>query len=697
MIGAQLFYGYRYIVKMPSAFAGLCGLSVQKVRLIIDFYGLKWYMIVIIRQEGAVMGKSISFDMAALILLVVLVISRASSKMTHDRSNRIFLVIILAATASTLFDIASVTFDTKHINNLPLLYTAHAGYLITHVLTVPLCLLFIISMTDTWHKLHNNNWLKILMLAPIAVLLAAFAVNHFDNIIFSVKDGYTRGPMFWLMYAVTISYVIFVIVYVVRYHKLFGLRNIIAVSAVIPIDVAAMMVQFFVPSALVEMFFGAVALLIMSFGLQRPEDYVDTTTGLMKLSAYTHDMKRSFYNNKHVYIIMLNIANYNRVRSMLGFDSTMEILKKAADTIRRLNKKMRGYADLYYLDNGRFRIVFREENQDKTEMIADKLNQELKKRININGLNVNLLPFMILAHCPEEIKDFKALMSFGMDFHEKKMYTGQVMYASRLYDENQLDIKNNIDRIIEQALEDKAFQVYYQPIYSIANGGFESAEALLRLFDTQMGFISPELLIAAAEKSGAIHRIGEFVFEEVCRFISGDEFERLGLKYIEVNLSVVQLMNVGLADALLSVMEKYNVSPRKINLEITESATAYEQKAMMENLDRFTQAGLSFSLDDYGTGYSNMKRVVQMPLRIIKLDKTFVDEINNPKMQIVIKNTVKMIKDMNMEVVVEGVETQEALEIFSGLQCDYIQGYFFSKPIPRNEFIEFILKANEYA
>ncbi len=157
---------------------------------------------------------------------------------------------------------------------------------------------------------------------------------------------------------------------------------------------------------------------------------------------------------------------------------------------------------------------------------------------------------------------------------------------------------------------------------------------------------------------------------------------------------MVELINVNLANDFLSIMKKYNVSPDKINLEITESAAAYEQQVMADNLERLTSAGLSLSLDDYGTGYSNIKRVIQLPLRIIKLDKTFVDETTNPKMWIVIKNTVKMLKDMNMEIVVEGVETQEALDVFSSLQCDFIQGYFFSKPIPRKDFVKFISNAN---
>lgn len=641
------------------------------------------------------MGKSISLDIAALVILTILLISCVFRKMTSGISNRIFLIIILITIAATVFDITAVTMDNAQSTQISALYTAHAGYLITHYLTAPLHLLFVISLTDTWHKLKQNIAFQVVLVLPLAAVLIAFVVNAGNHLVFSVDNGYTRGPLFSLMYITTIMYVVFDIAYIIRYRKLFDFGKIIAISAVIPISVAAMVIQMLYPMQLVEMFCNAVSLLIVSIGIQRPEDYIDSFTQLIKHSAYAHDMKHAFANDKHVYIIMLNISNFRTVQSLIGFDAATQVLKKVADKIREINRRTHGYADLYYLDNGRFRMVFYGKNQEKTEEMAEVLNHELKKKTNYNGLDISLAPFIVLAHCPEEITDFKMLMSFGADFHIRNHYTGQVMHASELYDRNQLTIQNNIDSIIDRALENGSFQVYYQPIYSVKEGKFVSAEALIRLKDPQHGFISPETLIVAAEKSGAIHKIGEVVFEKVCQFIASKEFEQLGLDYIEINLSVSQIMNGDLPETLLSIMNEYKISPDKINLEITETAAAYAQRVMTENLEKLTLAGISFSLDDYGTGYSNMQRVIQLPLKIIKLDKSFVDENNNPKMWIVLKNTVKMLKDMNMEIVVEGVETQEMLDAFSKLKCDFIQGYFFSKPIPRNDFVEFINSANE--
>ena len=638
------------------------------------------------------MGKNISFDVAALVLLAILLCSCYARKMTSGISNRIFLIITYISIAATIFDIAAVTLDNAHSANTIALYTAHSGYIVTHYLSAPLHLLFVISLTDTWHKLHKNKGFIVVLLVPFLAVMYAIAANAANQCLFSVENGYARGPWFGLMYVTTLFYIVIDVVYVIHYRRFFSPGKIVAIATVIPVGLVAMLIQMLFPHLLVEMFCGALCLLIISIGVQRPEDYIDSFTQLMKYSAYVDDMKRAYGNRKKVTVIMLNIGNYLSLLQMIGFDAVTGLLQDIAQRIREIDHLMKGEGDLYYLDNGRYRMVYYWKNRDKAEKIAQALNEELKRQTALNGMEISLEPFIVVAKCPEEVENFKMLSFFGTDFHKKYQYTGNVMRADDLYNKQQLDIQKNIDAIIERAIAEQSFQVYYQPIYSVAQRRFMSAEALIRLNDPQHGFISPEALIVAAEQNGTIHQIGAFVFEKVCQFIAGEEFAKLGLDYIEVNLSVSQIMNSNLPEVYLAIMDKYHVSPDKINLEITETAAAHSQKVMTENLDKLTKAGISFSLDDYGTGYSNIKRVIQLPLKIIKLDKSFADERNNPKMWIFLSNTVKMLKDMNMEIVVEGVETEEMASAFSDMNCDFIQGYFFSKPIPQNDFVEFIKK-----
>ncbi len=284
-------------------------------------------------------------------------------------------------------------------------------------------------------------------------------------------------------------------------------------------------------------------------------------------------------------------------------------------------------------------------------------------------------------------------MVFENDFHHKVPKTGKLVYAAELFKQRDFQLMNDMETILERAFESKSFQIYYQPIYSVEKKRFVSAEALIRLIDPDYGFVPPNLFIPYAERTGAINKIGDIVLEEVCRFISGDEFNALGLDYIEINLSVVQCMQLNLADNILAMIKKYNISPSKINLEITETAANYNQAIMIENMTKLINAGISFSLDDFGTGYSNMARVASLPLKIVKLDKTFVDNSNKPRLHVFLKGTIKMLKDMDMEIVVEGIETEQMVLTFSELNCDYIQGYFYSKPIPQNEFVVFIKKS----
>ncbi len=642
------------------------------------------------------MEKFIYFDYVAIILLGVLLFSTIFRKMTAGTTNRMFLVILFTTLGATVFDIWAVTLDNIGSVNFTMLYAAHTGYIFFHNLTMPLYVMFIISLTDTWHRFFKSNALKIALVLPISVVIIFLIANLFTGIVFTVENGYAHGKAFFILYLATAFYAVYGLAYLFYYRNLFHFSKLAATTALIPIGIITMLIQMFFPSFLLEMFANTLCLLFVSMAIQRPETFIDSFTGLRVYSAYADDMKHAFANEKHVNIVMINIANFISLQAMLSYDITKELLQKIAEILEDINKKLKCCAAIYYLDRGRFRMVIPESLYGKAEEASSMLNDELKKNIPINGFDLNIMAFICLAKCPEDIKDFSSLMSFGANFHEKIPYTGTVLYAGEEFEKRHFGILNNIELIIKRGLKNNGFKMYYQPIYSVEQKRFVSAEALIRLYDEEYGFISPEILIPAAEKNGSIHQIGDFVIESVCGFIASDEYKQLGLDYIEVNLSVAQCMHGDLADKILSVMKKYGVSADQINLEITETAASYSQNVMSENLDKLSAAGISFSLDDYGTGYSNIKRVIQLPLKIVKLDKSFVDDQDNPKMRIILKNTVKMLKDMNMEIVVEGIETFSMVELFSSLKCDFIQGYYYSKPIPKDEFVSFIISSKAF-
>ena len=189
--------------------------------------------------------------------------------------------------------------------------------------------------------------------------------------------------------------------------------------------------------------------------------------------------------------------------------------------------------------------------------------------------------------------------------------------------------------------------------------------------------------------------IGDFVIEEVFRFISENDLKKYGIDHIEPNLSVAQCLQPELADKIKELQDKYNIDPKQVNFEITETFFDNIGEIMDNNIRRIRELGYAFSLDDYGTGYSNIQRVSRLPFAIIKIDKSLIDIIGTPDGYAIIKNTINMMKDINKQIVAEGVETKETLEMLEELGCDYIQGFYFSKPLPVPEFMEFIKNNNK--
>lgn len=636
----------------------------------------------------------IYFDICAVLVLFMIIFSVSSRKMTVGMSNRLFIVLTSVTLATTVSDVLSVVvpYSSSGVMNIVCNGLQYA-YLALRNTMAPVYIFYLISLTDTWHKLKKNIAFKLCMTVPYLVIIAMLISDAFtDDVFYFDENGaYTRGPAMPVLYVCSFFYLAVGCVYVIKHRKLFTAEKLLSLGAIFPLTLISLAVQWVFSGLLVEMFAASISLLLIIITVQRPEELLDSLTGLYKYGAYGVDMKRNFANEKRVGIILINISNYSSMHAILGFDNLNDMLKNIADRFVAINKEEKLRAGLYYLDRGRYRFVVDEKNWGKMEQTAEKINRELKQNIIFNQMALNLIAHVCIAHCPEEITEFETLMAFGNDLNDMP-YSGRVIKAADIAKENRFRLTNELDAIIDSAIANRTFEVYYQPIYSIGTDSFISAEALLRLPHDKYGFISPDLFIPAAEKNGAIHKIGELVLEKVCSFIASREFSELGLEYIEINLSVAQCMQADLADNILRIMQRYGVTPDKINLEITETAASYSQNIMMENLEKLTQAGISFSLDDYGTGYSNIKSVASLPITIVKLDKTFVDSEDNPRMWIVLKNTIKMLKDMNMHIVVEGIETESLVKKFTELNCEYIQGYYYSKPIPESDFVAFMRK-----
>ena len=214
----------------------------------------------------------------------------------------------------------------------------------------------------------------------------------------------------------------------------------------------------------------------------------------------------------------------------------------------------------------------------------------------------------------------------------------------------------------------------------------------MRLKDCgDLGFISPEIFIPMAEEQGMIDEIGTIVFEKVCSFAAENRLWEKGINYIEVNLSGMQSVDPSLPAQLSSIMQKYSIEPRFINLEITETASIDGGELLDANMKRLRSLGCHFSMDDFGTGYSNLSQMAKVHFELVKLDKSLIWPAfgENPDEPLVILNScIAMILQLGAHIVAEGVETEEQAEFLAERGVSYLQGYYYSKPISGEAFLE---------
>lgn len=232
----------------------------------------------------------------------------------------------------------------------------------------------------------------------------------------------------------------------------------------------------------------------------------------------------------------------------------------------------------------------------------------------------------------------------------------------------------------------------YQPTYSI-DGNLHGAEALVRLIDPELGFISPEEFIPVAEQMGVIDEIDDFVLHTVCEFLYSGIPMQNKMTSINVNLSVIQCMRSGFVKHIGEIVKSHKIDQSLINFEITESVAAKDYHILNSVIKQLKDSGFMFSMDDYGTGYSNMVSIFSLNFDIIKIDKSILWEaMKNEQGMIILESSINMIKMLSRKILVEGVETAAQLEVLKKLGVDYLQGYYFSKPLPKDKFVEHISK-----
>ena len=642
--------------------------------------------------------KIVFFDICAIPLFLMILFVCYSRRMTKGTANMLFIYIVHVSLISTIADLCL----EAPLFNLPLtkfyyiLCTVSAYvYFILRNATNVILLLFLLHLTKTAF-LMRKKWTKIAFSLPYLCILALLVINPFNSCVFSLtmEEGYSRGPMMMVLYVVALLYAIIGFAYSIYCRRYLTTNKLISLLSIYLLGYVAVIVQFFYPEIMIELFCTALGEMLIMLSIMRPEERMDSETGILSWASYQADLKNVLLSKDNVQIVVIQMLNSKEIRNYLGDHAYNSYVTEIADAIRSIYWGRLHRTELYFERPGTLYLIISSDDIDRENIAEHVLSEIDKKLAHYTETGVSFDPAVCLIHCPKDLQKAEDIISLGHKFTSLDKRKQDIYYAADIVHSQNFAIEAHIEEIINRAIRDKNIEMYYQPIYDVQSLKFHSAEALARIRDPEYGLISPGVFIPAAESLGLIVAIGDEVLEQVYRFISENDLDSLSLSYIEVNLSVAQCMEKDLPEKILALQKKYNVDPGRINLEITETVFENISDVMVKNVNALVKMGYGFALDDYGIGYSNIQRVNNLPLDLIKIDKSILDEVSYENGKTILEYTIRMMQSVDKQLVAEGAETSDVVDMLKDMGCDYIQGFYFSKPLPVNDFLGFIEENN---
>lgn len=622
------------------------------------------------------------YDVAALILTVIILIHFYHKKSIRSSQTYVFVGLIWTLLLTDIMDVISVFADDLRVP-LAVAYGLNALYLIAFNLLPFWCYLYLFILTDR----NSRKWTtvqKLVLFLPVSVTTLMILTSPFTKFVYYYNPDriYYHGVGFPVLCMVSGIYMIASMILTIKCRAaLTGWQRTTVYVYLVAACVGAVVQKMF-PDVLVMQFVASLIVLLLYMSLENPDDDEEKYLGIYNRRGFDKMIASAVGKQDPFHVVVVTVTNFTAIREALGVEFSRILTKQV---VENLTIELRP-VELFFLAEGKFAIIV-DEKSGVLNYAENVLREELDEPVIAGGMNLQLETVMIQLDYPKDVKtvedimdsiDYSSTLPFESDDGEVLRVGGEILANRRR--------ESRILQIMKRALANGTFEVYYQPIYSTQQERFNSAEALIRLFDAELGFISPEEFIPMAEKNGMILKIGEFVFRTVCRMMSREKIWEKGIDYIEVNLSVVQCMQEDICEMLYGIMDEYDIPYSCINLEVTETTIARD--VLWDTMERMTVGGVTFSLDDYGTGYSNLSNVLKYPFHIVKLDKSMVwYAMENEAAMRALRHTVAMIRDLDMHIVAEGVETEEQRDILREMGCEYLQGYYFSKPVPERNFL----------
>lgn len=423
----------------------------------------------------------------------------------------------------------------------------------------------------------------------------------------------------------------------------------------------------------------------------------DALTGLAnrhQMDLRMQDCLRSALLSKKPFaVIFLDVDHFKRVNDTWGHSVGDELLIAVAQRITaRLTREM----TLARLGGDAFILLVPECDDDRLNALVTALLEDVRRPLSVCGHTLSTTISAGVSLYPQDgetLHELKLKADAALHRVKEEGRNGWAIYRAEM--STAIPAKPGFLQELSQALERDQFELWYQPTWHAGEKTIHGFEALLRWRHPEQGVVLPNLFIPSLEQTGLIIPVGNWAIEAACRQLHFWTEQGFSQWTLSLNLSPIQFEQPDIFQIVSSMLEKYSLSPSRLILEVTESTALKNLDRSIELLNAFNDAGIVVSIDDFGTGYSNLLMLSVLPAKELKIDRSFVTSmLENEKSYKLVETIISIARTMEMNVVAEGIETEEQQAVLTRLGCDYLQGYLFSRPLPAEQVPWLLLQMN---
>ncbi len=624
------------------------------------------------------------FTYATAGIITLLLIAYFARRNTRQRSGFYFISCLITLSIINVLN-EIVVFLTADLDNVD------AGALTTCTCLLMLCFcVFYFGIVFYFFEILGVRKISIparILLVTIAVIeLIGISVTPSTGFFFTIENGIVTVSLVYNIFftIVILCFNVSVVFYIVKYGQNVRKYQRYSLLAATGALFLAFIGQSLFPRYQPGVIFAALAMILLFSSIEDASEYYYQYNMCFNEHAFKQIAERNFRHYNFEGLCFAGIVDFTMMSMYLQRDMIERIENRLVEGI----VKGFGKKNVFYLDNGIFAISIPKMKEDAAGSIYEKLRDIC---VGVGSL-LPLEPYVSVLR-KEDIETGEDCLTAADMFksHNPGTDSGKRVFELKKEDFRLHRRERAVLTAITEGLADNHFVVCYQPIYDVSIDTYSSCEVLMRINDPKLGILFPDEFIPVADKYGLSGQIGDRVFELVCKTLKRHNLKDLGTIFMHINISQSQCIGNRLSDSMGSICRKYEIDPRIFGIEISESSCIKDKGTILENVLSLKRKGMSFAIDNFGCVFSSADKITGFPVKYIKFDrKTIISSTIGPENKSILMHLVKMIKELGYKAVACGVETEELYRSLYSMGFDLFQGYYFSKPLYEEDYIEFL-------